>query len=111
MTPTEQRVALAEWMGWSCIETAEGSFVYGYPPEGTIVGNTIELPDFLNDLNAVHVAEKKLNPAEGARFYWMLAQVVNPLQMADKIEFDLVHATAPQRCEALLRCLNLWKET
>jgi hypothetical protein len=63
MTDTEQRVAIATWLGWSCIEDnskplmmAEGSIMYGYPPKGAVIGKKLELPDFLNDLNAMHSA-------------------------------------------------------
>ena len=58
------------------------------------------LPDYLNDLNAMHEAEKVIR------------------ERADRVDSYLdqldgamsgVHATAAQRAEAFLRTLGLWK--
>jgi hypothetical protein len=60
------------------------------------------LPDYLNDLNAMHEAEKVLD-------YNQLRE------MEDSVSFQFAvypfHATAPQRAEAFLRTLELWKPT
>ena len=119
MTATEQRVALAKWMGWSHIEDRskplmmhEGFAMCGYPPEGIIVGKKLKLPDFLNDLNAVHEALMKL-PSDGkwAVYKHALMRICNFDAENDTVCWMITHnATAPQRFEALLRCLGLWKD-
>jgi hypothetical protein len=119
MTATEQRVALAEWLGWSCIEDAggplmmpDGIVLRGYPPEGAVVGKKLELPDFLNDLNVVHEVLMKL-PSDGswAVYKRALLRTCNFDAENDTVCWMITHnATASQRCEALLRCLGLWKD-
>ncbi len=63
----------------------------------------------LSSLDVIAEFEGKLDSNNQVRYYWMLAQVVNPMELATKCTFSLIHATAPQRLEALVRCLGLWK--
>ena len=61
------------------------------------------LPDYLNDLNAMHEAEKiiweHINPIIPFTFEWHL----------DDMGVErIAHATAAQRAEAFLKTLNLW---
>ena len=61
-----------------------------------------EVPDYLNDLNAMHEAEKMLD--------------FNQLRdMEDSVSFRFAvlpfHSTAAQRAEAFLRTLDKWEET
>lgn len=58
------------------------------------------LPDYPNDLNAIHEAEKSLQSAEKCRQY------ADWLDDGNGGHF----ATAAQRAEAFLRTLNLWEE-
>lgn len=87
------------------------------------------VPNYLNDLNAMHEAEAHLDtishPASSCRqpnvmFKLHLMQVVNPgLKLWDNGIFlgdhfhalEACRATAAQRAEALLRTLNLWEES
>ena len=56
-------------------------------------------PDYLNDLNAMHEAEKIMSYDEFDEYYVQLSmKMVRPF-----------HATAAQRAEAFLKTLNLWK--
>ena len=65
---------------------------------------TKDIPDYLNDLNAMHEAEKAL--VEHPGLYWFaLAKVVGGSLK------DVACATASQRAEAFLRTLNLWNPT
>lgn len=106
MNETKQRIAIAEACGWKC-ESPE------------------DLPDYLNDLNAMHDAEETLsdeaNSAGGGSYYSQrmrfserLNHVVNPSSYMGGSGFanlfPHVHATAKQRAEAFLRTLNLWEE-
>jgi hypothetical protein len=61
-------------------------------------------PDYLNDLNAMHEAEKML-PSPS---HWIsYSSFLEPL-CQDSVGF-FIHATAAQRAEAFLRTLNLWE--
>lgn len=76
----------------------------------------VRLPDYLNDLNAMHEAEKVLGDK------WMpyaskLLEITTGCGPNMPLGFlnggtlcAAVHATAAQRAEAFLKALNLWKE-
>ncbi len=95
MTPEQQRSAIAEACGWKT----------GYrDPEAWH-----PLPDYLNDLNAMHEAEKVLsrgqnyNQSRGfGRYKTALAEVCD--------EQHPIDATAAQRAEAFLRTIGKWQE-
>lgn len=91
MTPEQQRIALAKWAGW---ESNQPSWDYGrgFPP------------DYLNDLNAVHDLEQKLSFQQQTEYVANLMRLYKDYPMTSAFM-----ATAAQRCEALLKTLNLWK--
>ena len=62
-------------------------------------------PDYLNDLNAMHEAEKTLDDSSLG-----LVSYHNILASICKTHRDCVRATAAQRAEAFLRTLSLWTE-
>lgn len=70
-------------------------------------------PDYLNDLNAMHEAEKNLKSKQKVDYWnWLDKFVGNP--PTDNIYLvwgDATFATAAQRAEAFLRTLNLWEES
>lgn len=87
-------------------------------PDGdTIIGGP---PDYHGDLNEVHELESKLDsmPIDQRSKYYDYLLLVTPgwpkrgEPKPDPFELDwkIVRATAPQRCESLLRTLNLWEE-
>ena len=104
MKPEEQRIAIAEVCGWKLTPCAQNpnqsTWQYG--------GATIEIPDYLNDLNAMHEAEKVLSRAQRVAFVSALCGVVG-LTWRPTSHFDTIHATAAQRAEAFLKTLNKWK--
>ncbi len=121
MTESEQRVAIAEWMGWQRIKDFSeglmmppGTSVCGYPPPSpsgfAIIGKPIELPDYTRDLNAIHEAEMRLygSPEQYANDEVMHRRWISYVWFLNKQWGPC--ATAAQRAEALLRTLNLWKE-
>ena len=62
------------------------------------------LPDFLNDLNDMHNAEKVL-----VRLQWV--SYLRRLQtLCDESVTWPIHATASQRAEAFLRTIGKWEE-
>lgn len=82
----------------------------GTPPT---LGDDRNIPDYLDDLNAMHEAEKVLigdyehgenGRDASARFYDELISVTT----CDG--FFHIHATAAQRAEAFLRTLGKWQD-
>jgi hypothetical protein len=112
MTPQEINILIAEFEGWSKIENTHtimmGELWKGYPPEGTkcIVGNKLPISNYYEDLNAIHGAAAKLTTQERQHVY------IRELhkQKKEMSYFDCIQATAPQRCEALLRTIGKWRD-
>ncbi len=104
MTPEQQRIAIAEACGWKIT----GSFAnhpVGDPPNAKDNYGRI-IPNYINDLNAMHEAEKHLRSLgplnEFNEFDYKLREIMDR-------DHELVwHAEAPQRAEAFLKTLNLW---
>ena len=94
LTPEQKRIAIAEACGWKRLATP-GAWIspsgrFHYPPEPTI-------PDYLNDLNAMHEAEKTLdyNQMNSYQNYELSRFVKNEGSW-------LCRATAAQRADAFL---------
>lgn len=113
MKPEEQRIAIAEACGWKysnpdpndLVDGFEG-FVY-YEVNGIGYESTL-----LNDLNAMHEAEKVLTTEQDGAYR---AQLANLFSRACGYEWDdgyagAITATAAQRAEAFLRTLGKWVE-
>ena len=96
MTPEQQRIAIAEACGWEPLP--EGHFHPDNP-----IGQT--MPNYLNDLNSMHEAEKVL-----VRLQWV--SYLRRLQtLCDESVTWPIHATASQRAEAFLRTIGKWEES
>lgn len=125
MKPELQRVAIAEACGWKMTITGglmwhEGKKLGRIVP-GTGVHMTrlrmklpmenAMIPDFLNDLNVMHEAEKVLTMAQWQPYMDHLFDIcdIGPNQL-DFSYWNQVHAKASDRAEAFLRTLNLWKD-
>jgi hypothetical protein len=131
MTPKEQRIAIAEACGWTFLSiqdnlTKGNSDPYSapvgfrpdpakwYPGEGAYAGHgsdgpVIELPNYPNDLNAMHEAFRSIPDEMRQVFWWRLSEIVghDVYDCANK-PWKVFDATAAQRAEAFLRTLNLW---
>jgi len=120
MSPEAQRIAIDEACGY--FHAKRGVDVW-YEPEG---GHVVfgDLPDYLNDLNAMHEAEKMLTPQQWCGYLGHLATLGGfdrDIQTYDKdggftADFvmlfrTMAHATAAQRAEAFIRTLNLWNDS
>jgi hypothetical protein len=102
MNPEQQRIAIAEACGWTNIRWNGVRYNWvGHRPE--TARDDYALPDYLNDLNAMHDAEKTMGDAQ----LWVEYQSY----LSDAMEHVgwLYHATAAQRAKAFLKTLNLWK--
>ena len=97
MTNEQINIAIAEHCGWRVERLSTGE------PHGKPIGEQgpfRELPDYCNDLNAMHEAEKVLTADQ-----WYEYDSKMPLRDPQKI-----HATARQRAEAFLRTLGKWED-
>lgn len=71
------------------------------------------MPNYLNDLNSVHAIESEVIYKYAGRYgeepHDIAARRINYEACLCNLAEDPIHATAAQKCEALLRTLNLWK--
>ncbi len=98
MSPEKQRIAIAEVCGWSKADAKRGY---------TLSQFTEQVPDYLNDLNAMHEVEKSISNELWDCFYNQLARITKAEQSDDRGFFC---ATARQRAEAFLRVMGKWEE-
>ena len=87
MTPEQQRIAIAEACG------EDNDSIY-----------RDLIPDYLNDLNAMHEAEKTLTDKAHEEFRLNLYEV-----LGDDSRL-IVSSTAAQRAEAFLLTIGKWEE-
>ncbi len=107
MKQEQQRIAIAEACGITVRADLSG---YCNDHQGCADWNVI--PDYLNDLNAMHEAEKVLDAGQRRIFGDFLAIAVGHTEPSMARGYDLwlgASAAAAQRAEAFLRTLNLWK--
>ena len=64
-------------------------------------------PDYSGCLNAMHGAEKALNPIKAAEYARMLTSIA---WQSEQPVFAPMTATARQRAEAFLRIIGKWEE-
>ena len=113
MKPEQQRIAIAEACGWT--NCTSGPFNQCYGNEPRYLGSESEavvvaaLPDYLNDLNAMHEAERAMRlddpmQADSAVYHMKLSAICG------SSKHRMVHATASQRAEAFLRTIGKWTE-
>jgi hypothetical protein len=125
MNSDKQRIAIAEYCGWKDVR---GVTHLGIPPENGMLFPYPEhheedwrlkpfhgIPDYLNDLNAMHEAEKMLyndkNQSERyAEFLLDVLEVPSPFIGTARCAFLTNHATAAQRAEAFLKTIGKWED-
>ena len=110
MTHDEMNIAIAEVCGWKQVTQ------YNLPediwenlnekPSAKAKSN---LPNYCNDLNAMHEAEKTLRRDQQNFYINYLSDMVDD-ECPVKHDFDWCCATAHQRAEAFLRTLNLYTQ-
>jgi hypothetical protein len=120
MSPEKQRIAIAEACGFN----RAGN--YWCAPTGRnqdLARDGNGLPDYLNDLNAMHEAEDGLSEEQAEKWLHEMLNIVWRPEIKSiapsrggwlgltAYELPmLLKATAAQRAEAFLRTLNLWTE-
>lgn len=99
MSDDEINAAIAESLGWSLVGT---SIRAGRPPGADYVGSEF-IPNYCNDLNAMHEAEKSISKEQ-------IDNYCDLLWPKGYGWFYAIHTTARQRAEAFLRTIGKWKE-
>ena len=95
MTPEQQRIAIAEACGWTTKH--KGLWVERLQTYAA-------LPDYLNDLNAMHEAEKVLKGGMRSKYDAELTLICSR-------DYNFIwESTASQRAEAFLRTIDKWEE-
>lgn len=138
MNPIEQQIAIAQAQGivergggpvgiYYQDDNGNGDNYYIVPPDWVFYGRgplpyrdmdgTLykPLPDYLNDLNAMHEVEKTIDPSLYDLYEFWLGDITKTSALAMRRSFigerfTLAHATASQRAEAYLRTIGKWKE-
>ena len=117
MNPEAQRIAIAKACGWKKMNWNEAT-VYGASTHGFRVwkskhqdsimsykGRVGErIPDYLNDLNAMHEAENVLTNEQ----WWLFVEFLTEIRGGGVAL--CISANAAQRAKAFLKTLNLWKQ-
>lgn len=108
MNIREQNIAIAKACGWvrrPDLDWMVGDYVkYAYSRNGYIVEEN-ELQDYVNDLNAIHLAENLCLDKKTAEIYTKILK-----ELSDLNGWYYHRASAKCRAEALLKTLNLWEE-
>jgi hypothetical protein len=112
MTDEEINIAIAEACGWKYANNEthapDGSFWWSKEPE---------IPDYCNDLNAMHEAEKMLTKEQLYNYGNKLDRITLPKTSMEMCYIegpeagmypDLFCATAAQRAEAFLKTIKKW---
>lgn len=113
MSPESQRIAIAEYCGYKLHERGITAPSGTFSPRYAMPVISL-LPDYLNDLNEIHKAEKILNRSQwGDYCFWLtetidISQPVPHASQTAEERFLTLHATASQKAEALLRTIGRW---
>lgn len=114
MNPNKQNLAIAEACRWTCpncsqpVRVCTGCDFQDYPDRC--------IPNYCNDLNAMHEAQKTLTSNQHIDYAREIARSIFDDKTADEFTPRVswacisvfVSTNAAQRAEAFLRTLNLW---
>jgi len=102
MTDVQINIAIAEACGWTDTKIVNegGKLMYGQT----------EVPDYCNDLNAMHEAENRLLSNE-KESYWNQLYEKCDRSVFSRVEdnYKMLRATASQRAEAFLKTIGRWE--
>lgn len=102
---------LGHWATWSYASSFEcksggiWSDLKATAPDGEIHAS---VPDYCNDLNAMHEAETVLTPIQQSRYAELLGDWPT-FEKGEYPTFRFLHSPARQRAEAFLRTLGKWE--
>lgn len=126
MTPLAQRIAIAEACGWKLVKvsnvwraTCPRGFMHGCARTPNDAARA--LPDYLNDLNAMHEAKNLLTAKQKRKFAEHLCDILGLdddyyvprpehgdriYHVNSRVVFDIASATAKQQAKAFLRTIG-----
>jgi hypothetical protein len=114
MNEEQQRIAIAETCGFINVRMWGEACIasMGVSDKGKY-WSSLGVPDYLNDLNAMHEAEKLLygNPNLPKKYTQQIKNAIRREAGVTKAQMDFdvcITATAAQRAEAFLRTINKW---
>ena len=114
MTPEQINIAIAESLGWKknmgdwYRPNANCQYITRSKSDG---GYTIYPPNYCNDLNAMHEAEKSItDPRKMLDYFNHLSRYNDPDARSIQDSFNIITATAAQRAEAYLRTIGKWND-
>ncbi len=102
MTNEQINIAIAEACGWKQVEGEECFFDNG--TEQVYIEN---IPEYFNDLNSMHEAEKTLTKEQVRVYSDFLAYSPHESCWAS---CTIWHQTSHQRAEAFLKTIGKWEE-
>lgn len=107
MNETKQRIAIAEACGWTKCKCSP-TWCENWMPPGKKAFRCAkaQLPDYLNNLDAMHEAVETLRFKDGAEWYDYRTHLANICGSMG----NCIQASAAQRAEAFLKTLGLWEE-
>ncbi len=113
MSPEAQRIAIAEACGLKPVQSDDRFWDFESKKVGAISREALMalVPDYLNDLNAMHEAEKVLTSPQRDEYRDFIAEHYRQAvgYTWDDGSAAAIHAPAAQRAEAFLRTLGLWQ--
>lgn len=113
MDPLEQRIAIAARCGWKQVEPRvflRHAPSHAFEKDGAYYGG-LSIPDYCNDLNAMHEAEQTLSERDLCDYMSQLTLLAPNHWWHDCAADEMVMfvcAPAAQRAEAFLKALKLW---
>jgi|688.fasta_scaffold538325_2 hypothetical protein len=120
MNKDQQRIKIAEACGWTAEQDSNGYWRAVHKSTGNAVELwlseqnvwSVGIPDYLNDLNAMHEAEKMLTEDQlsdyGAFLKGKDNETVSLYTPEHREIAKVAMASAAQRAEAFLRTINKW---
>lgn len=128
MTPEQQRIAIAKACGWTAEQDSNGYWRAVNKKHGNAVELwlseqnvwSVGIPDYLNDLNAMHKAKKILSDSQKRKWGELCVEMTNDFpqhivlycknSVSGENIYTVANLTAAQEAELLLKTLGLWEE-
>lgn len=111
MTKNQARNAIiAMRLGWTKCVCGDPECGAWFAPGASKDEPSLGVPDYSNDLNAIHEAEKTLTIEHYAAYEMALSKFVDASGRDSDIWHYVLCATAEQRAEAFLKTIDKWVE-
>jgi hypothetical protein len=118
MNTKKINIILAEFCGWDCdpMDARDWGSRGQWARHGA-TGNVVSknrIPDYCNDLNAIHEVEAKLTSDQLFDYFYNLNDAVghidsnSPAWIKEYSVMGIAMATAQQRAEAIVKTLDKW---